>query len=77
LRTGLELRLSAYVALRQDTDTDREVRVGGVKAPVRYERYGLPYIDVHVSRFEGRNTGLGPSDRREPTPRLQRRLRRL
>jgi hypothetical protein len=44
---------------------------------VEYRRSGLPGIGVDTSRFAGRNTRLGPSDRRGPTPRLQWRLRRL
>ena len=28
---------------------------------VHYQKYGLPDMDVYISRFEGRNTGLGSS----------------
>ena len=44
---------------------------------VCYEKYGLPDMGVYIIRVEGRNMGLGPQGRREPTPRLQRRWRRL
>ena len=33
LRPLIKMRSGAYLALRQDIDTDKEVRVGGVKAP--------------------------------------------
>jgi hypothetical protein len=51
LRPLIRMRSGAYVALRQDTDTDKGVRVGGIKAPVRYERSGRPEPDGRTRRF--------------------------
>jgi hypothetical protein len=51
LRPLMKMCSGAYVALRQAIDTDKEVRVGGVKAPVCYRRSGRPEPDGRTSRF--------------------------
>ena len=77
LHVCIKMRLGAYASSRQDTDYAGAGVVTSLGPRVEYRRSGLPDIDVYTSRFESRNTRLGPSDRRGPTPRLQWRLRRL
>jgi hypothetical protein len=44
---------------------------------VCYKRYGLPNMDVYISRVEGRHTWSGPQGNRDHVLRLQRPFRRL
>jgi hypothetical protein len=56
LRVRIRMRLGGCAACSRNTDTDRGV--GGWQeliTPIHHGRYGLPDMDVHMSRFEGRN----------------------
>ena len=77
LHVRIMMRLGGCAASSQNTTPIRGRGSQELRSAVDYERYGLPDIGVYTSRFEGRNTGLGPSGRRGPRPRLQRRSRRL
>jgi hypothetical protein len=49
------------VAFSQNTDADTgRVGVAGVQGALHYERYGVPDMDVYMSRFEGRYIWSGP-----------------
>jgi hypothetical protein len=72
-RTGIKLRSGACAAPREHANRG----MAGVHGALHYERYGLPDMGVYISRLEGRNMRLSLHGRREPAPRLQRRLRRL
>jgi hypothetical protein len=71
------MRWGANASSCQDTDYAGGGVVRSFDPGSVTRRYGLPDTDVDMSRFEGRTMGLGPSGRRGPTSRLQRRLRRL
>lgn len=48
-----------YVALRQDTDTGPGRGRQEFTGALLYGRYGLPDMDVYISRSKGRNIALG------------------
>jgi hypothetical protein len=77
LHLRIMMRLGGCVPFSQNTDTDKGRGRQVFTAAAHYRRSGCPDMDVYISRLEARNTGLGPSGRRGPTPRLQRRSRRL
>jgi hypothetical protein len=58
LRVRIKMRSGRYAPPRQDADTGEGYQE--LRPPVHDERYGLPDMDVHMGRFEGRNMGLGP-----------------
>jgi hypothetical protein len=51
------MRSVPYAATRQDSDTGAGEGYQELRPPVHDERYGLPDMDVHMGRFEGRNMG--------------------
>jgi len=52
--------VDARLALGTPTPVRGRGMAGVLSTPIHYGRYGLHDMDVHLSRFEGRNMGLCP-----------------
>jgi hypothetical protein len=77
LHLRIMMSLGGCAASSQNTDNAGPGEWSEVHGAAQYQRYGLPDMDVCTSYFKARGMVLSPSGRRGPTPRLQRRLRRL